>query len=519
MGAIIETQPRLLASLWRYKWYIVATAILAAAVGYGLSSLQNTLYSADGTVLLNDPRSSGGLADEIGLVLDPRRYVNNQAKIIESSQVAQRAAEEFGGGITASDVQAATEATPASDLDAIAVSASMPTGAEATAMVDVLVGAYEAIITEQVQSAVNGSIATLEAAKAETEIRLAELDALIAQDPDDSVVAAQRIAAIDQLVIFDTRIEFLATNAALYGSGVQIYVAPTTPTTPTQPLPIRNAALALVLGTLVAGGLAWWRGEHKQVADDRDLPAVVLDAPLLAAIPVFKAAEADGPIPTVTHSGSGATEAYQFALSSIGFALETIGGTTVLITSTSPGDGKSATAVNLSISAAQDGRRVLLIDADERSRGLTRLSGLLDEVGISDFNGPASVERATHRWDMEDGTSLEFVPAGTGISGNTATFFRSSGFSTALGALLKGREMVIFDSPPVMAAAETTDIGAAVDAIVLVVREGTPLRNLEDARQRLTMSGTPIIGYIFNGATPRSGMYGYGYGYGYDVET
>jgi len=466
-------------------------------------------------VLLNDPRSSGGIANEIGLVLDPRRYVRNQAEIIESPQVAQRAAEKLGDGTTATDVDDATTATPASDLDAIAVAGTMPSGIEAGAMVDAVVGAYEEIITEQVQNSANGSIATLKASKAETEARLSGLDALIVENPSDSSLEAQRTAAINQLVALDTRIELLATNAALYGSGVQLYVAPNTPTAPFQPQPKRNAAIAFVLGALAAGAWAWWRAEQNQVADNRNMPAHVLDAPLLAAIPEFESANASGPVPTVSAPTSGATEAYQFALSSLGFALESIKGTTVLITSTSPGDGKSATAINLSIAAAQDGRRLLLIDADERARGLTMLSGLTKELGISDLNGSASVNRSLHRWDMVDGTRLDFVPAGTGVTGNTASFFRSDGFHSALSTLIEGREMVIIDSPPVMVAAETTDIGAAVDGIVLVVQEGTPLRDLDDARHRLTMSGTPIIGYIFNRATPKSGISGYGYGYGY----
>jgi hypothetical protein len=112
---------------------------------------------------------------------------------------------------------------------------------------------------------------------------------------------------------------------------------------------------------------------------------------------------------------------------------------------------------------------VLLVDAHERARGLTFLSGLLDSFGVSDLNSPVDVDRAIHQWDMADGSRLEFVPAGSGVVGNTATFFRSEGFRAALNILLDGREIAIVNAPPVMATAETTDIGAAVDGIVLVV--------------------------------------------------
>jgi len=302
--------------MWRYKMHIIAAALLAAIVGYGLSMLQSTLYEAEGTVLLNDPRSSGGIASEIGLVLDPGRYVRNQAEVMESPQVAQRTAEILDSGATTTDVQDSLTATPARDLDAVSVRATMPTASEAVAMVNAIVQAYEEIVTEQVQNAANNNIATLEISKAETEVHIAEIDALIAENPTNSILEAQRIAAISQLVALDDRIDQLATNSALYGSGVQLFVAPEIPTEPIQPRPLRNAAIAFVLGSLGAGAWAWWRAEQNQVADNRNVPALVLDVPLLAAVPDYKSVDATGPIPIITSPASGAAEAYQFALSS-----------------------------------------------------------------------------------------------------------------------------------------------------------------------------------------------------------
>jgi Mrp family chromosome partitioning ATPase/capsular polysaccharide biosynthesis protein len=465
-------------------------------------------------VLLNDPRSSGGIASEIGLVLDPDRFVRNQAKVMESPQVAQRTADNIDGGFTAKDVQDATSASPARDLDALTVLSIMPTADGSVAMLNALVQAYEEIVTEQVQMAANSSIATLEASKVVAEARIAELEAQIAQDPENASLIAQQAGVIDQLVALDTRIELLTTNAVLYGSGVQLLVPPDTPESPIQPKPLRNGALAFFLAALAAGAWAWWRTLRHQLATDREMPAQVLQVPMLAEVPDFRYLKVKGPAPTVTDPSSGAAESYQFAVSSLRFALERIGGCSILITSASPGDGKTATALNLAVAATKDGRNPLLIDADERAQGLTILSGLQGKPGTSDLNGSGGVGDSTYLWSMVDGTSLDFVPAGTG-SANTAGYFRSDGFRSGIGRLFADRDMVIVDAPPVMAAAETTDVASTVDAIVLVVAEGTPLRDLGDASERLSMSGTPIIGYIFNRSTPKPGATGYGYGYGY----
>ncbi|MDX1745882.1 MAG: CpsD/CapB family tyrosine-protein kinase, partial [Halobacteriales archaeon] len=343
---------------------------------------------------------------------------------------------------------------------------------------------------------------------------IAELDAQLAAEPGNLVAEAERTAAINRLVALNTRIEQITTNAALYGSGVQLYVPPELPESPVQPSPLRNSAAAAVLGLLAASAWAWWRAERDERDSDRNVPARVLQAPLLAVVPEFSEAGVHGPAPTVNEPGSSAAEAYQFAVSSLGFALDAVSGKTVLITSASPGDGKSVTALNLAVAATKDGRRPLLIDADERERGLTRLAGFRNETGISDLGNGVGPSDVIHHWGMTDGTGLRFVPAGRDLEGNAASYFRSVEFRERLPKLFVDSDLVLIDSPPVMSAAETTDLAARVDGAVLVVPKGASLRDLDDARVRLSLAGVTILGYVYNRAQ-KSGGYGYGYGYGY----
>jgi Mrp family chromosome partitioning ATPase len=76
-------------------------------------------------------------------------------------------------------------------------------------------------------------------------------------------------------------------------------------------------------------------------------------------------------------------------------------------------------------------------------------------------------------------------------------------------------DLVVLDSPPILAVADTSAIAGQVDGIVVVVAKGTPLKTLEEVRERLEFVGTPVLGYVFNRADTRAGSYGYGYGYGY----
>jgi len=515
---IIETQPSLFEALWRYKFVVVGAALLAAAAAYGVSLTQSTVYQARGEVLLNDPRSSGGLSDEIGLVLDPGRYTRNQALVMESPQVAQGASDILGGNPTTIEVQGSTSATPARDLDALTVVANQETAAEAVALVDALVASYESVITGQVMGQVNESIATLEGSKVSIEVKIAQYDAALVTDPENLTLEAQRTAAVGQLVLLDTRIESLATQGALYGSGVQLYVVPETPMVPTQPRPRRNAAIGFVLGLLAAGAYAWWRSETDQRADDRHVPAHILDAPLLGTVPDFAKVGATAPAPIVLSPKSSAASAYEFVASSLSFALEQVNGTKVVITSPRPGDGKTVTALNVSIASAHDGRNVLLVDADERSRGLSFLSGYGEATGLTDMaNGTVRIDDVVNGWSIGNEAAMPFIAAGSNLAAETAGFFRSERFKHAARQLTRGRDLVVVDAPPALAVAETTDIASQADGIVVIVQEGTPLNDLVDVRERLAMSGTPILGYVFNRSTASLGSdrYGYGYGYGY----
>ncbi len=476
---------------------------------------QPTLYQAYGQVLLTDQRAAGGIATDQIYYSDPGRYVRNQAAIFKSPQVAQRASEILDGALTPGQVQASTAASAATDIDAITVSGTRPTASGAVAVVDAVVQAYGETIQEGIASEVESTIQTLEQAKLDLQVKIAQFDAQLAIDPASPGATAQRNGAVAQLVNIDTRIEQLSTNAALFGSGIQLYVPPEVPGAPFQPRPKRTAAIGLVLGLVAAGGLAWWRAESDQRADDPNAPARVLDAPLFAAVPEFSDAGVSTPIPTITDLGSGAAEAYHFAVTSLSFALGQINGTTVVVTSASPGDGKSVTALNISIAAAQDGRRPLLIDADERARGLTRIAVLGTQPGISDLGNGTPPDRIVDNWAMPDGTIVPFVPAGSKINGSTAGYFRSAPFKAALPALASDRDLVIIDVPPVMSAAESTDLVSQADGVLIVVRSGTPLKDLDNTHQRLAMTDTPILGYVFNRASKKASGYGYGYGYGY----
>jgi Mrp family chromosome partitioning ATPase len=115
--------------------------------------------------------------------------------------------------------------------------------------------------------------------------------------------------------------------------------------------------------------------------------------------------------------------------------------------------------------------------------------------------------------DTGDGQVLPIVPAAP-LGDDTAAFFRTPGFRRVAHEMAGSADLVIYDTPPMLLASDTSAIAASVDGIVVVVARGTPISTLRQMRERLDLVGTPLIGYIFTKARQSEG-YGYGGSYAY----
>lgn len=506
----------LLRSMWRFRIAILATTLVAGAIGYGASLLQAPQYEATAELMLADPRNVGVFRDAQQVALDPARHVRNRAEMVTSSPVLTGAADLLGGRLDQVTLAEQVSAEPSFDLDLVTIHAIDDSAAGAAEVADAVARSYEAVASRQGLDAAEAATTQLGQTAARLEARRNALEAQLATDPGNPALEAERDAAVAQLVSVQTRAEQITVDATLFGSGVELYEPAALPTAPARPKPLRNAAVAAVLGLAAASAVAWRRAELRLLADDRRDPATVLGAPLLGAVPEFSSAKVRGPVPAATAPRSAVAEDYQVLVASLLHALDRVGGNTVLLTSASPSEGKTVTALNLGLSAMRDGRRVTLVDADERMRGLTRLAGLGTEAGLTDLaDDQRSFDDCVRSWEVADGAPVSFVSAGSALP-TTAGFFLSAAFRKSVTRIREQSDLAVFDSAPLLAVADGVAIAAQMDGVVVVVARGTPLDHLEDLRERIALTGVPLLGYVFNRAQPgQTGSYGYG-GYGGD---
>jgi succinoglycan biosynthesis transport protein ExoP len=247
------------------------------------------------------------------------------------------------------------------------------------------------------------------------------------------------------------------------------------------------------------------------------------------------AAEAIG---TVAQPFSIGTEAFRMLRTSLIWSDGAEQLKTLMVTSAAPGEGKTLTAANLSASFAHDGLQVLLVDCDVRRpklHGLFRVPrspGLLDLLAPPNGGSGSTVHSLSFSASGSDGEDpLRHALRSTPIRG--LTLLSCGALPTSASNLLSGVRMrsllqelnqrfdlVILDTPPVLATADAGILGSLADGVLLVVRAGQTDRSAaQRAYQQLAQGGARVVGAVLNDPKGEVSQYGdYYYPYEYVAE-
>ncbi|HYC33275.1 MAG TPA: polysaccharide biosynthesis tyrosine autokinase [Gemmatimonadales bacterium] len=190
---------------------------------------------------------------------------------------------------------------------------------------------------------------------------------------------------------------------------------------------------------------------------------------------------------------------------------------TLVVTSAAPGEGKTLTAANLAVTLAYDGLRVLLVDCDirrPRVHGLfhlPRAPGLMELLTAGDRpGGPPPAIRDTSI------SRLSVLPCGA-LPMNAANLLSSTRMRVLLEELKQQFDIIVLDTPPVLATADAGIVGSLTDGVLLVVRAGATDRNAaQRAYQQLANVGARVVGTVLNdpgGELAKEGDYYYPYDY------
>ncbi len=169
---------------------------------------------------------------------------------------------------------------------------------------------------------------------------------------------------------------------------------------------------------------------------------------------------------------------------------------TLMVTSSGPGEGKSTTTANLAIVFAQQGKRVLLVDADMRKPTVHYTFGMTNASGLTNvLTRQTALSEAVKSTDMQ---TLDVLTSGP-IPPNPSELLNSRGMQDFLKTAKEEYDMVIFDTPPVLAVTDAQILANQCNGTIIVVSSGkAEVENVQKTKELLHATQAKILGVVLN---------------------
>lgn len=240
-----------------------------------------------------------------------------------------------------------------------------------------------------------------------------------------------------------------------------------------------------------------------------------LDVPFLGPVPAImdgknrnsKKEETSVEKITLDAPKSTASEAYRGIRTSILFSSAKAEPQVILVSSAGPQEGKTITSANLSITMAQSGSKVVLIDCDLRRPRVHKVFGAARDKGMTNLLvGNIDIKEAVSRTDI---SNLYILPSGP-IPPNPSELLGSSKLVEVMNALKRNFDRVIIDSSPITAVTDSVVLSKVTDGVVLVIKANDTAREIvKNGLNQLQSVGAHIIGAVLNGVDMGKDSYYY----------
>ena len=297
-----------------------------------------------------------------------------------------------------------------------------------------------------------------------------------AKQSADYVILAQRLGDL----------KILQTTAS---GNFRVLVPATVPTAPISPKPLRSAILGFAVGLFAGIGLAFLLEQFDTRVRRTDDVAALLRQPVLARVPRLSREQMKSPkLVTLEHPADAVAEAFRLLRTNLAFMDVDGHVKSLLVTSSLQGEGKSVTVANLAVTLALAGKKVIVVDADLRRPRQHRLFGLDNEVGASNIVA-AEADLVAMLQPVQvispdgNGSQADFSSWASGSAAVTRLWVLTSGpippnpgeivasqkFSSMLARLRDECDVLLVDSPAMLAVGDTAALASEVDGLIFLV--------------------------------------------------
>ncbi len=516
----------------RQRWVIIEAVVVVALLAAIFAASRPSTYRATARVLLRADDLNE--ADSNAYYYDADRYVAIQSDIVKSRPVLDEAAEDLGrdsGAALARKVSVAQKAT----TDILEISATDRRPERARDIANGVANAYIDNRTEDALGNLEEVAAQLDGQLAALRSQIGDYDAQISQRAaeaaitggavrDDVLEAAREAASLQYQTVFSRQQE-LQVDIGLKRAGATLLAEAATPRVPNSSGPLRSGIIGGVVGLLLGLGIALLREQLDDRAKSRAELERATNLPVLAELPVDPPSAKGSFLATRDAPLSPLAEATRSLRTSLHFLGVDEPLRRIVVTSASPGEGKSVVAANIAAAYAQAGFRTVLVSTDLRRPGIERLFDVpANARGLSDLiadaggrlvpaartsgrepqgrNGNGRTLALAVRPDeallATSESNLRLLPAGS-VPPNPSELLASPHATEILDALGAEADVVILDTPPTLPVTDAAVLAAKSDGVVLVAVPGETMRSAATrAHETLDTPQVRLLGLVLN---------------------
>jgi capsular exopolysaccharide synthesis family protein len=484
-----EGLARYLTTLRQRLWVLILIPLLTTAVAVAYVLTADKVYEAEATLLVTPVSQEDPALSSLGLIQessDPLRAVETAATLVTTNEVAERVARELDTGETPSRLADKVVAEPLAESNLVAVTAQGATPEEAADLANAFAEGVVEQRTRELHKEIEELIPQVESqlqSGGQTEETLAALSSSLA-----------RLRTLSEQTSPDLRVETAAQP----------------PGSPVSPQPVQSIAAGLIAGLILGLGAAFGLQAIDPKLRREEQLRRQYQLPILARVPREPRAPRKRPLHPSELSPA-TQEAYRTLRGNITMGRRNEGESRViLVTGSSPSEGKTTTAANLAVSLTLGGNSVIMIDADLRRPALGKALSVEPDKGVVGvLLGQLALEDALMPVTTY-GSNLKLLAA-EHEGGWIAELFSLPSASKMLAEARELADYVVIDSPPPTEVVDALPLARNVDEILLVVRLGVSrLDRIQRLAELIAENGLRPAGFAVVGVRQRrKGAYYY----------
>ena len=511
------------AIILRWLWLIVLGTVLAGGTAYVVSKNTTPIYQASTILLISQARTPAAI--DVSALDTSARLAKTYAERFTKRPVLEEVAKRLGLELKDGKFPATLDVQPVRDTQLIKLSVEHKdpqlAAQIANTLPQVFIERNEAIQSSRFASSKESLSKQLAIIESDMETTQQAINSLRSSGSAiDQAELARLQSALTQYQNSYTSLlqsyEEIRLSEARTIDNIIVDESAVVPRYPVKPNTLMNTLLAAVVGCMLAVGVAFLIEYLDDTIKTSEDVSQTLELSTLGAITRIEARTGEEKVVTALQPRSPISEAYRALRTNIQFSAVDRPLKTLLVTSANPLEGKSTTVANLGVVMAQAGLSVIVVDSDLRRPALHKFFGVDNKQGLTD----ALLQSAPSPDGYLQGTAIENLQVLTSgpLPPNPSELLGSQRMRGLIEQLKGKADVLLFDSPPVLAVTDAAVLANQVDGVLLVVDAGATRREAASrARETIAKVGASLLGVALNKLSAK-GAGGYYYYYYYSSE-